>query len=96
MRRLGFVFLVLVNAGCSGTAPLSAPLPEKGYGVSGQNPFRFDVSPSLLRDWGGYGSARFNQVLEQELERLRICRNGYVLRNEGLRDDVFSVIGRCR
>ena len=77
----------------------SAPQPGwqgKGYVVSGQGPFRFDVAPQLLREWGGYGSAKFNQVLEEELERLRICRNGYVLRNEGTRDGVFSVSGRCK
>jgi hypothetical protein len=92
MKRFGLIFLLLACTGCGETARL----PEKGYSVSGQNPFRFDVSPSLLREWGGYGSARFNQVLEQELERLRICRGGYVLRNEATRDDLFSVTGRCR
>jgi len=91
MKRLALA-LLLVCTGCGGTGRL----PEKGYAVSGQNPFRFEVEPTLLREWGGYGSPKFNQMLEQELERLRICGNGYVLRNEGTRDDVFSVTGRCR
>jgi hypothetical protein len=80
-------------------AACSTPHPElqgKGYAVTGQDPFRFEVEPELLRQWGGYGSPKFNQVLDEELERLRICRNGYVLRNEGTRDRVFSVTGRCR
>lgn len=93
MKRLALVLNVLLCIGCSGTG---TAFPDKGYSVSGQNPFRFEVSANLLREWGGYGSVRFNQVLEEELERLRICRNGYVLRNEGTRDDVFSVTGRCR
>jgi hypothetical protein len=92
MKHLALAFLVLACTGCGGPARL----PEKGYSMSGQNPFRFEVSANLLREWGGYGSVRFNQVLEEELERLRICRNGYVLRNEGTREDVFSVTGRCR
>jgi hypothetical protein len=80
-------------------AACGTPHPEiqnKGYAVVGQDPFRFEVEPELLRQWGGYGSPKFNQVLDEELERLRICRNGYVLRNEGTRDRVFSVTGRCR
>jgi hypothetical protein len=93
MKRLALVLEVLWCTGCGGSG---TALPDKGYTVSGQNPFRFEVSANLLREWGGYGSVRFNQVLEEELERLRICRNGYVLRNEGTRDDVFSVTGRCR
>lgn len=93
MKRLALVLEVLLCTACGGTG---TALPDKGYTVSGQNPFRFEVSANLLREWGGYGSVRFNQVLEEELERLRICRNGYVLRNEGTRDDVFSVTGRCR
>jgi hypothetical protein len=40
--------------------------------------------------------AQFQRVLEEELERKRICRNGYALRNESLRDSVFSVQGRCK
>lgn len=68
----------------------------KRYELTGQNPFRFEVERELLREWGGPDSARFNQVLEEELERLRICRNGYVLRNDGVRDGVYSVTGRCK
>jgi hypothetical protein len=74
----------------------SPALPEKGYSVSGRDPFRFEVAPDLLREWGGYASPKFNQVLEEELERLRICRNGYALRNDGTRDRVFTATGRCR
>jgi hypothetical protein len=85
--------LALLAAACS--APQTAP-PDKGYGVRGQDPFRFEVAPPLLHEWGGYGSPRFNQVLEDELERLKICRNGYTLRNEGVREGIFSVVGRCR
>lgn len=65
-------------------------------GVTGQNPFRFEVNPQLLREWGGPGSAKFNQVLDQELDRQQICRKGYSLRNEQLREGVFSVSGRCK
>jgi hypothetical protein len=83
----------LLAAACSATSP---DLQSRGYSVSGRNPFRFEVAPHLLREWGGYGSPKFNQVLEQELERQRICRDGYVLRNEGTREDVFSVTGHCR
>ena len=83
----------LLAAACSTAHP---ELQGKGYVVIGQDPFQFEVEPELLRQWGGYGSPKFNQVLDQELERLRICRNGYVLRNEGTRDRVFSVTGRCR
>jgi hypothetical protein len=83
----------LLLCACSAAHP---DLQGKGYGVTGQDPFRFEVQPELLRQWGGYGSAKFNQVLDEELERLRICRNGYVLRNEGTRDGWFSVTGRCR
>jgi hypothetical protein len=74
----------------------SPTLPEKGYSVSGRDPFHFEVAADLLREWGGYASPRFNQVLEEELERLRICRNGYALRNDGTRDRIFTATGRCR
>ena len=87
------IFLALALVACGGTQPR---LQGKGYSVSGQDPFRFEVERELLREWGGADSAKFNQVLEQELERLRICRNGYALREEGVRDGVFSVSGRCR
>ena len=87
------LLLALLVAACGGTPHVRE---GKGYGVTGQDPFRFEVERDLLREWGGAGSAKFNQVLEEELERLRICRNGYVLRNEGVRDGLFSVTGRCR
>ncbi|HEY7240217.1 MAG TPA: hypothetical protein VH600_13680, partial [Burkholderiales bacterium] len=61
---------VLAVAACSTAHP---ELPDKGYAVVGQDPFRFEVQPELLRQWGGYGSLKFNQVLDEELERLRIC-----------------------
>ena len=93
MKRLAVVFQVLSFAGCAATAPA---LPDKGYSVSGKDPFRFEVAPDLLREWGGYGSLKFNQVLEAELERLRICRDGYALRNDGTRDGVFTATGRCK
>ena len=70
------IFSTSWNA-CGATAP---NLPDKGYSVSGKDPFRFEVSADLLREWGGYASPKFNQVLEEELERLRICRDGYALR----------------
>jgi hypothetical protein len=92
MKRL--TLLALVAAACS-SGPQQPPS-EKGYAIVGQDPFRFEVERELLREWGGAGSARFNQVLESELERLQICRNGYVLRNEGVRDGVYRVTGRCR
>jgi hypothetical protein len=85
--------LLLLLAACSGTQP---EVQGKGYSVSGHNPFRFEVDRQLLREWGGSGSPKFNQVLEEELERLRICRNGYALRQESVRDGVFSVSGRCK
>jgi hypothetical protein len=84
--------LVLLAAACGA----QQPAPAKGYAVIGQDPFRFEVQRELLREWGGAGSAKFNQVLESELERLRICRNGYVLRNEGIREDIYRVTGRCK
>jgi hypothetical protein len=93
MKPPPLVFLAFFAAACS------TPHPEahgKRFAVSGQDPFRFEVEPELLRQWGGYGSPKFNQALEEELERLRICRNGYILRNEGTRDGWFSVTGRCR
>jgi hypothetical protein len=93
MKPRPLVASALLVAACSAAHP---ELQGKGYVVIGQDPFRFEVEPELLRQWGGYGSPKFNQVLDEELERLRICRNGYVLRNEGTRDRVFSVTGRCR
>lgn len=83
----------LLAAACSTAHP---ELQGKGYAVIGKDPFSFEVQPELLRQWGGYGSQKFNQVLDEELERLRICRDGYVLRNEGTRGQVFSVTGHCR
>jgi len=84
--------LVLLGACAGGQVATEG----KGYSVSGQNPFRFEVDRQLLREWGGAGSPKFNQVLEEELERLRICRNGYVLRQERVRDEIYSVSGRCK
>lgn len=78
---------------CAGASPVHQ---VTGYRVTGSDPFVFEVERSLLREWGGANSARFNQVLEEELERLRICRSGYVLRNEGIRDELFRATGRCR
>jgi len=80
-------------AACGGASQVRD---AKRYELTGQNPFRFEVERELLREWGGPDSARFNQVLEEELERRRICRNGYVLRNDGLREGVYTVTGRCK
>jgi hypothetical protein len=95
MRKSAPLFTAfLLAAACSAGQPR---LQDKGYSVTGQDPsFRFEVERQLLRDWGGPGSAKFNQVLEEELERLRLCRNGYALRNEGVREGLFSVTGRCK
>ena len=93
MKPHPFVFSVLLVAACSTPHP---ELHDKRYAVVGQDPFRFEVESELLRQWGGYGSPKFNQMLEEELERLRVCRNGYVLRNDSTRDGVFSVTGHCR
>jgi hypothetical protein len=93
MKRRALLLCALLVCACSTPHP---ELQNKGYAVTGQDPFRFEVEPELLRKWGGYGSPQFNQMLDQELERLRICRNGYVLRNEGTRERVFSVTGHCR
>jgi len=92
-RLCSFLLSALLAGACSTPHP---ELQNKGYAVVGQDPFRFEVEPELLRQWGGYGSPKFNQVLDEELERLRICRNGYVLRNDGTRDGLFSVTGQCR
>ena len=93
MRFFPLTLAIALAAGCASTQPAS---PRKGYAVSGLDPFRFEVDRELLSEWGGYESPRFNQVLEDELERLRLCRNGYVLRNEGVRDGIFRVTGRCK
>jgi hypothetical protein len=93
MKLPAAVLALFVLAACGGAQHAS---PGKGYSVRGQDPFRFEVERDLLREWGGAGSAKFNQVLEEELERLRICRNGYVLRNEDMREGLYSVTGRCR
>lgn len=86
------LLIALLAAACA--APQARE--GKGYSVTGQDPFRFEVERELLREWGGAGSATFNRVLEEELERLRICRNGYVLRNDGVRGGVYTVTGRCK
>jgi hypothetical protein len=85
--------IVLLLGACAGAQP---SMEGKGYSVSGHNPFRFEVERELLREWGGSGSPKFHQVLEEELERLRICRTGYVLRKESVREGVYSVSGRCK
>ena len=87
------VLFAAILCACAGANRLPH---AKGYSVTGSDPFVFEVERGVLREWGGANSARFNEVLEEELERLRICRSGYVLRNEGTRDDVFRVTGRCR
>ena len=94
--RLPLLALVLVLPGCVIDPAAQASFKERGYSVSGKDPFRFEVEPNLLREWGGPRSAQFQRVLEEELERKRICRNGYALRHESLRDGVFSVQGRCK
>jgi hypothetical protein len=95
MRSL-LLALVAVLPGCMIDRAAEASFREKGYGVYGKDPFRFEVEPQLLREWGGPRSAQFQRVLEEELERKRICRNGYALRNESLREGVFTVQGRCK
>jgi hypothetical protein len=96
MRTLRLLPILLIIAGCvqyydpEGQRTLS----ERGYGISGKEPFRFEVDAALLREWGGANSPKFNQVLEEELARRRICRGGYSLRNETTREGVYSVTGR--
>lgn len=80
-------------AGCAAGAPSQA---DKGYSVTGRDPFMFEVDRQKLRDWGGANSPAFNRALEEELERQKICRKGYTLRNEHLGEETFTVIGRCR
>jgi hypothetical protein len=94
--RLGNRALTPIFAALAGCAADPSASVDKGYSLSAREPFHFEVDREVLREWGGAGSPKFNQVLEEELERLRICRNGYVLRQEGVRDGVFSVSGRCR
>ena len=86
-------WLAVLLAGCAADAPSHA---GKGYSVTGRDPFVFEVDRQKLRAWGGANSPEFNRVLEEELQRRRICREGYTLRNEQLREDTFSVMGRCR
>ena len=95
MRALALVPALLLS-GCMIDRAAEASFREKGYGVYGKDPFRFEVEPQLLRQWGGPRSPEFQRVLEEELERKRICRTGYALRNESQRDGVFSVQGRCK
>lgn len=97
MRKLLYLFLLaLLLPGCVIDRAAQTEFAEKGYSVSGKNPFRFEVDQQVLRQWGGAGSPKFNQVLEEELERKKICRNGYSLRNEHVRDGQFSILGRCK
>jgi hypothetical protein len=91
--RRSLWWLAILLAGCAADAPSHA---GKGYSVSGRDPFVFEVDRQKLREWGGANSAEFNRVLDEELERQKLCRSGYTLRNEQLRGDTFSVIGRCR
>ena len=94
MKIAAFILALGMLAACGATQ--RAPQ-DKGYSLTGQDPsFRFEVDRQLLREWGGSGSVKFNRVLEEELERLRLCRNGYTLRSENMREGVFSVTGRCR
>ncbi len=90
------VFVVFLFSGCAAQQTDMRSFLEKGYSVTGRDPFRFEVDPQKLREWGGPGSREFNRVLDEELERQKICRKGYTLRNEHLRDGVFTVVGRCR
>ncbi len=80
-------------AGCAAGAPSQA---DRGYSVIGRDPFMFEVDRQKLREWGGPNSPEFNRVLEEELERQKICRKGYTLRNEHLGEETFTVTGRCR
>jgi hypothetical protein len=94
MKRPSLLVLTLAFAAACGGAPNVAR--DKGYSISGRDPVRFLVDPDVLREWGGPGSAKFNQALEGELKRLGTCRHGYALRNEGTRDGVYSVTVLCR
>ena len=92
-RRL---FLAILLSGCAADQAEMRSFSEKGYSLSGRDPFVFEVDRQKLRDWGGANSPQFNRVLEEELERRKICRKGYTLRNAQERDGIVSVIGRCR
>lgn len=84
--------LAFLLSGCAANAPAQ---PDKGYSLTGRDPFRFEVDRQKLMEWGGPKSPRFNRVLDEELARRNICRQGYTLRNEQLNEETFSVIGRC-
>jgi hypothetical protein len=90
-RALTPIFAVLTGCAADPSAPL-----DKGYSLSAREPFHFEVDRELLREWGGFGSAKFNQVLEEELARRGLCRDGYALRNDGMHDRIFRVTVRCR
>jgi len=94
--RVLLLALVAVLSGCMIDRAAEVSFRDKGYGVYGKDPFRFEVEPQLLREWGGPRSEQFQRVLEEELERKRICRSGYTLRNESQREGVFTVQGRCK
>ena len=94
IRRCFFVVFLL--SGCAVEQADMRSYSEKGHSVTGRDPFLFEVDRQKLREWGGPNSPQFNRVLDEELERQKICRKGYTLRNEHLRDGIFTVIGRCR
>ena len=56
MKPRLLVLSALLISACSTPHP---ELQNKGYAVVGQDPFRFEVDPELLRQWGGYGSPKF-------------------------------------
>jgi hypothetical protein len=95
MKRPPLLVLALAFAAACGGARTEGG-PDKGYTISGSDPYRFLVDPDVLRQWGGPGSAKFNRMLEEELARRGFCRNGYALRNEGSRDGLYSVTVLCR
>ena len=98
-RRLRWSLLLLAAsllAGCALDQSELRAFAEKGYSLTGKDPFRFDVDLPTFREWGGANSAQFNRVLEEELARQNLCRGGYSLRSGQVRDGMYSVSGRCR
>jgi hypothetical protein len=94
--RLGNRALTPIFAALAGCAADPSASLDRGYSLSAREPFRFEVERQVLRDWGGSDSPKFNQVLEEELARRRLCRDGYAVRHEGMHDDVYRVSVRCR